>query len=59
MRNIKLTETEWKYINDALIHAGDFVDSWEADKFSREWNRKIAILKRAEHKIATAKRETK
>jgi len=57
MRTIKLTETEWKYINEALIHAGDFVDSWEPDKFSREWNRKIAILKRAEHKVATAKRE--
>jgi len=57
MRNIKLTECEWRYICDALIHAGDFVDSWEADFSSREWDRKIAILKRAEYKIATAKRE--
>jgi hypothetical protein len=56
MRNIKLTETEWKYICDALVHANDFVDSWEADKFTREWYRKIAILKRAEHKVFTAKR---
>ena len=29
MRLIKLSETEWKYIKDALIHAGDFIDSWE------------------------------
>ena len=60
MRNIKLTETEWKYIKDALVHAGDFIDSWEDDgiKFpSKEFDRKNELLKRAEYKIFTAKRE--
>lgn len=62
MRNIKLTETEWRYIKDALIHAGDFVDSWGDDgiKFpSKEFDRKNGILKRAEYKIFTAKREVR
>ena len=60
MRNIKLTETEWKYIKDALVHAGDFIDSWEDNgiKFpSKEFDRKNELLKRAEYKIFTAKRE--
>ena len=60
MRIIKLSETEWKYIKDALVHAGDFIDSWGDDgvKFpSKEFDRKIGILKRAEYKIWTAKKE--
>jgi len=60
MRNIKLTETEWKYIMGALVHAGDFIDSWEDNgvRFpSKEFDRKNGILKRAEYKIFAAKRE--
>ena len=49
MRNIKLSETEWNYIKEALVHSGDFVDSWESKSFSKEWNRKLKILYRAEY----------
>ena len=60
MRNIKLTEAEWKYICDALIHTGDFVDSWEEEgvKYpTKAWHRRSAILKSAERKIYVAKKE--
>jgi len=66
MRNIKLTESEWKYLCDALGYGGiDLSDSW-ADTFpkhrgvkfgTKEWNRKNELLKRAEYKFFTAKRE--
>ena len=55
MRNIKLTECEWKYLNDALTHSGDFTDSWDVS--TTEWKRKNKILRRTEYKIATAKKE--
>ncbi len=59
MRNIKLTESEWRYIKGALIHSGDFVDSWEDDVkiFSKEWDRKNKLFKRAQSKIFNAKKE--
>ncbi len=57
MRNIKLTETEWRYIIDALreyslslISSGDLYDGAELD-------RKCRILDRAEGKIFSAKKE--
>ena len=59
MRNIKLTEAEWRYIKGALIHSGDFVDSWE-DKvkfLSKEWDRKNELFQRAQSKIFNAKKE--
>lgn len=62
MRNIKLTETEWKYICDALLHSGDLVDTWvkgDDGYGAQELKRKIAILNRAEHKVFITKRETK
>ncbi len=61
MRNIKLTETEWKYINDALgFGTISLCDSWEIDgvKFShKEFDRRLKILQRADYKIATAKKD--
>ena len=61
MRNIKLTETEWKYICAALGYGSmDLADSWEdagIKLWTKEWQRKNELLKRAEHKVATAKRE--
>ena len=66
MRNIKLTESEWKYICDALSYGGiDLTDSWEYDftghknaKYgTKEWTRKNNLLKRAERKIFGAKKE--
>ncbi len=57
MRNIKLTESEWKYLCDALGYGSiDLTDSW--DKFNwKEWSRKNDLLKRAEYKFFTAKKE--
>tara|TARA_R100001594_G_C4040095_1_gene263021 strand:+ start:1466 stop:1651 length:186 start_codon:yes stop_codon:yes gene_type:complete len=59
MRNIKLTESEWKYLCDALL-CSDFPDSWpnEGIKFgTKEWDRKNELLKRAEYKFVNAKKE--
>ena len=56
MRNIKLSETEWNYIKEALVHSDDFVDSWGYKSFSKEWNRKLKILNRAEYKVFNAKK---
>ena len=58
MRNIKLTETEWKYIKDALYYGSlELSDSWFPPYPSKEWLRKNTILKRAEYKFVTAKKE--
>ena len=65
MRNIKLTEAEWKLICDSLSFGStDLVDSW-GDNFgglglksgTKEWSRKNDLLKRAERKIFCAERE--
>ena len=66
MRNIKLTESEWQYICDALGYGAiDLTDSWGDDftgnkkvKYgTKEWTRKNDLLKRAERKIFNAKKE--
>ena len=57
MRNIKLTETEWRYIKDALISSGDLYDVWNSEYSRPELDRKCRILKRAEGKIFSAKKE--
>ena len=61
MRNIKLTETEWKYICDALGYGStDLADSWEDEGIkygTKEWDRKNELLKKAERQIFWALRE--
>ena len=57
MRNIKLTETEWRYIKDALISSGDLYDVWTSEYSRPELDRKCRILNRAEGKIFSAKKE--
>jgi len=58
MRNIKLTEAEWRYICDALYYGtGDLSDSWVPKYPTKSWLQKSALLKRAERKIYNAKKE--
>ena len=58
MRNIKLTEAEWRYICDTLYYGtGDLSDSWYPAYPSKSWLRKSALLKRAQRKIYNSKRE--
>ena len=66
MRNIKLTESEWKYLCESIGYGSiDLTDSWSdtcnvnrAVKIgTKEWDRKNELLKRAEYKFFTAKKE--
>ena len=57
MRNIKLTETEFRYLKDCLCD-GDIglFDTWDAQYPESEANRRSEILKKALHKFYTTKR---
>jgi len=66
MRNIKLTEAEWRYICEVLGFYDnpkfykeeiDLADSRQPKYPTKLWLRKNALLKRAQRKIYNAKRE--
>ena len=58
MRNIKLTETEFRYLKDCLSD-GDIAmfDSWNDQYPESEANRRSEILKKALYKFCTTKKQ--